>query len=182
MISNFIGLIFAPLFVLLLHYFEFESVVLLYLIIAFFFFIYSYAKKDSLKDIILPSIYLIALSIAYSFSSIDSVKYIPITLSMIFMLVFVDAHFNKREMVLGFTKKFYPKELSEAEIKYLKNGDGYWVIVMLINTLIHFYVLNYTNDVIWALYASVGWYILFFIALAIQIIYGKVYGVRMYSR
>ena len=181
MISNFIGLIFAPLFVVLLHYFEFESVVLLYLIMACGFFVYSLFKKKSLQDMVLPTIYMVALGVAYSFSSIESVKYIPVTLSVIFLLMFVDAHFNKREMVLGFTRKFYPKELSIAEVEYLKNGDGYWVFVMGVNTIIHLYVVNFTSDVVWAFYSSVGWYILFFTALISQIVYGKVYGVKMYS-
>jgi len=182
MVSNFFGLIFAPLFVVLLHYFKFELVVLVYLLMACGFFIYSYMKKDSLKDIILPTIYIVALSIAYYFSSFETVKYIPVTLSSIFLFLFIDAHFNKREMVLGFTRKFYPKELSIQEVEFLKNGDGYWVVVMFINTMIHLFVINFTSDVVWAFYTSVGWYILFFVSLIIQIIYGKVYGVRLYSR
>ena len=182
MISNFFGLIFAPLFVVLLHYFKFESVVLVYLVMACGFFIYSYVKKDSLKDMVLPTIYVVALGIAYYFSSFESVKYIPVTLSVIFLFLFIDSHFNKREMVLGFTKKFYPKELTQEEIEFLKKGDGYWVVVMLINTMIHLYVVNFTSDVVWAFYSSIGWYILFFVSLIIQIVYGKVYGVRLYSR
>jgi len=81
---------------------------------------------------------------------------------------------------LGFTRKFYRKELSKEEIEFLKKGDGYWVVVMLINTIIHLYVVNFTSDIVWAFYSSVGWYILFFTALAGQIIYGKVYGVKVH--
>ena len=182
MVSNFLGLIFAPLFMVLLHYFRFDLVVLLYLAMACGFFAYSFLKKNSLKDMILPSIYVIILSIAYYFSSLQTVKYIPVTLSVIFLFLFIDAHFNKREMILGFTKKFYPKKLTQAEVEFLKKGDGYWVVVMLVNTLIHLYVVNFTSDVVWAFYTSIGWYILFFVSLIIQIIYGKVFGVRMYSR
>jgi len=56
------------------------------------------------------------------------------------------------------------------------------VFVMGVNTLIHLYVVNFTSDVVWAFYTSVGWYILFFTALISQIVYGKVYGVKMYSK
>ncbi len=177
MVSNFFGLIFAPMFVLLLHYFEFESVVLVYLLMAIVFFIYSLTKKKIHKDMLMPSIYLVALSLAYYFSSFETVKYIPVTLSMIFLLLFIDSHYHKREMVLGFTKKFYHKKLSYNEIEYLKKGDIYWVWIMSINTLIHLYVVNFSSDVIWAFYASVGWYILFFVSLVIQIIYGKFYAI-----
>jgi len=182
MISNFVGLIFAPLFVVLLHYFEFRSVVLFYFILACGFFLYSYLRKNSFRDMVLPTIYMVALGVAYYFSSLESVKYIPTTLSIIFMFVFVDSHFNKREMVLGFAKKFYPTKLTPQEIEFLRGGDKYWIYVMGVNTLIHLYVVNFTSDVVWAFYTSVGWYIFFFVSLIIQIIYGKIYCVRMYSR
>ena len=182
MISNLLGLIFAPLFVVLLHYFELNIVISLYLFFAIIFFIVRLKKKKNKKDMLMPSIYIIALSLAYYFSSLDAVKYIPVTLSMIFLLLFIDAHLHKKEMILGFTKKFYKKKLSDAEVEFLKKGDGYWVVVMLINTLIHLYVVNFSSDVVWAMYASVGWYVLFFISLALQIIYGKFYALQMYHR
>jgi len=181
-LSNLATILLAPSFVLLLHYFEFRVVVAMYLIIALIFFIYSYRKKTSHKDMVLPSIYVIALSIAYYFSSFESVKYIPVILSSIFLFLFIDAHYNKKEMILGYTKKFYKKELSYEEVEFLKKGDGYWVGVMLVNTLIHLYVVNFSSDVIWAFYASAGWYILFFSALLMQIVYGKVYVFKMFSR
>jgi len=179
---KFINILFAPLFVLLIHYFEFRSVVLLYLVMAIVFFVYMYRKRDSFKDMIIPSLYVVILSIAYYFSSFETVKYIPVTLSSIFFLMFVDSHFNKKYMVLGFTQKFYKKDLKEEEIAFLKKGDFYWVFVMLINTLIHLYVVNFSNDIVWAFYSSVGWYVYFFGALIAQIIYGKVYGVQVSAR
>jgi len=182
MMSSFIAIIFAPLFVILSHYFEFKSVVLVYLIVACGFFIYSCIKRTSYKNIVLSGIYFVFLMLAYYLSSLNSVKYIPVTLSIIFLSFFIDSHFNKREMVLNFAKKFYPKKLTLDEMEYLKNGDAYWVFVMGVNTLIHLYVVNFTSDVVWAFYTSVGWYILFFTALISQIVYGKVYGVKMYSK
>ena len=112
----------------------------------------------------------------------ETVKYIPVTLSSIFFLMFVDSHFNKKYMILGFTQKFYKKELKKEEIEFLKKGDLYWVGVMLVNTLVHIYVVNFTSDVVWAFYSSVGWYVLFFGALIAQIVYGKVYGVKVHIR
>lgn len=179
---KFINILLAPLFVLLLHYFELRMVVLLYLFLSGIFFIYKFINKETYKDILLPSVYIVAFSIAYYFSSIQTVKYIPAILSIIFLFLFIDSHFNKKNMILSFTKKFYKKELKEAEVEFLKNGDAYWIIVMGINTLIHLYIVNFSSNEIWAFYSSIGWYILFFISLIIQIIYGKVYAVKMYSR
>jgi len=166
----------------MLHFFEFRSVSLVYLLVAMLFFIYSWKRKESYKDILMPTIYVIALSIAFYLASFETIKFIPVTLSMIFLTLFIDSHNNKREMVLGFTKRFYYKELSQAEEKFLKDGDFYWIFVMLINTSIHLYVIYYSSDVVWAFYTSIGWYILFFVSLIVQILYGKFYAIKMYYR
>ena len=162
------------MFVLLIHYFEFRLVVFVYLVIAIAFFLYMYKKKSTYRDIIIPSLYVVILCIALYFSSLETVKYIPVTLSSIFLMMFIDSHFNKKYMILEFTNKFYKKELKEVEVEFLKKGDIYWVWVMLINTIIHLYIVNYSSDIVWAFYSSVGWYGLFFGALIAQIIYGKV--------
>ncbi len=169
----FANILFAPMFVLLIHYFEFRSVVLLYLVISVGFFVYKYTKKDSYKDMIAPSLYVVILSLAYYFSSLDVVKYIPSTLSVIFTMMFIDSHINQKHMILAFTKKFYKKELKQKEIEFLKKGDLYWVFVMSFNTLIHLFIVNFSSDLVWAFYSSVGWYIYFFGALIAQIIYIK---------
>ena len=171
---KFLNIIFAPLFVLLLQYFEFTDVVLAYFILAIGYFGFSLVTKSTLRDMVMPIIYVLALGVAYYYSSLEMVKYIPVTLSMFFLLLFLDAHFNKKYMVLGFTNKFYKKELTTSQIEFLKRGDSYWVLVMLINTVIHLCVVNFTSDIFWAFYSSVGWYVLFFGALGAQIIYGKV--------
>lgn len=174
--------LFAPAFVLLIHYFELRLVVFLYLLMAVGFFIYMYTKKSSFRDMIVPCMYVAVLSIAFYFSSLEMVKYMPATISSIFLLMFIDSHFNKKYMILGFTDKFYKRKLSQAEIEFLKRGDLYWVLVMLVNTVIHIYIVNFYDDIIWAFYSSIGWYIWFFICLIAQIAYGKVYGVKVSSR
>lgn len=78
-------------------------------------------------------------------------------------------------MILHFTRHFYKKELSDAEIEFLKNGDSYWMAVTFINTLLQVAFAYFADDVIWAFYSSVGWYIFFFIALTMQILYGKIF-------
>jgi len=179
---NLLSILFAPVFVILLHYFEFESVVRSYLVVSVLFFIYSYSTKQHTRDMLMPTIYLVALLIANYFSSMEVVKFVPVTLSVIFFLLFVDAAYYKKHMILGFTKQFYRKELDEAEEAFVKNGDWYWAGVTCINTLIQIYVVFLGDNIIWAFYTSVGWYILFFVSLIMQIIYGKVYAVKMYYR
>ncbi len=170
-ISN---IVFAPLFVILIHYFAFKDVVFAYLCIAFLYLLWFLIKKKPVTDVVIVSTYIVILAIAYYFSSIKIVKFIPAILSLIFAVLFLDSYLNGRHMVLGFTKLFYKKELSQEQKVFLERGDLYWVFVMLINTVVHLIVVYSCDDNFWAFYASIGWYGLFFSALAIQIIYGKV--------
>lgn len=170
---KFLNIIFAPLFVLLIHYFEFRLVVLGYLVLALMFLFYMYSQKGSKKELITPILYVLILSVAYYFSSMSAVKYIPVTLSAIFTMMFVDSHINQKYMILGFTRKFYKKELKEEELEFLKRGDLYWVFVMSFNTFIHIYIVNFSSDIVWAFYSSMGWYFYFFACLLAQIVYGK---------
>lgn len=179
--SKIVSLLYAPLFIILLYNFEFKTVVLAYLLFAILFFIYRYIKREKLKDLFLPSFYLVALSCAYFFASFDIVKLIPVAISGVFFVMFVDAYMNKKEFIYESTVRFYPKKLQEWEVGYLKQGDGYWALVTFINTTIQILVVIGGDDLIWAFYTSVGWYIFFFIALASQIIYGKVYAYKLYS-
>ncbi len=179
--SKVLALLFAPTFLISLHFLEFNTVVLSYLFLSILFFIYSFLTKKTLKDLTLPSTYILLLSIAYFSSSFEMVKFIPVFISATFFTLFVDATINKRELILGFTKKFYKKELSQGEILFLKNGDGFWAVVTFINTLIQLTLVFYGTDSLWAFYSSVGWYIFFFTSLFVQIIYGRFYAIRLYS-
>ena len=179
--SNILSLLYAPLFIILLYNFDFKTVVLAYLCFAVLFFIYRYIKRERLKDLLLPSFYLVALSSAYFFASFDIVKLIPVAISAVFFVMFVDSYMNKKEFIYESTVRFYPKKLEDWEVKYLKKGDGYWAVVTFINTTIQVFVVIYGNDLVWAFYTSVGWYIFFFVSLASQIIYGKVYAYKLYS-
>ena len=179
--AKFLSLIYAPLFIVLLYNFEFKAVVLIYLFLALIFFIYRYIKKTTLKDLALPTFYIFMLLIAYYFASFEVVKLVPVTLSAVFFVLFVDSTFNKKELIYTSTTKFYPKELQEWEIVYLKKGDFYWAVVTFINTLIQVAVVYLASDYIWAFYTSVGWYIFFFMALFSQIIYGKFVWSKKYE-
>ena len=105
-----------------------------------------------------------------------SARMIPSLISLFFFLLFLSAYLSKKALVLGFTKRFYKKELSDTEIVFLKKSDLYWVGVTLFNVLIQTLFGIFANDYMWAFYSSIGWYIYFFIALIAQIIYGKWYN------
>lgn len=179
--SNALALLFAPTFIISLHYLEFKIAVLSCLFLSIFFFIYSFLKKKTLENLSVPTIYVLLLVFAYFSSSVEMVKFIPVLISATFFALFIDATIHKKNLILSFTKKIYKKKLSREEILFLKNGDSYWVIVTLINIFIQLTLVFYGSDVLWAFYSSTGWYGFFFTSLIIQIIYGRFYALKLYS-
>ena len=178
--SSVFTLLFAPTFLIFLHYFEFKLVVSIYLVFSFILLTYSYIQNKISKNLITPFIYVSLLSFAY-FQGFTLVKFIPVMTSLLFLSLFIDATINKKELILKYTKKFYLKQLSDEEILFLKTADGYWVGATFISTLMQFIVTFY-DDITWAFYSSIGWYIFFFFALMIQILYGRLYAIKMYRK
>jgi len=179
---NLITLLFAPSFLILTNYFDFKRLVLTYIFIAIIFMILSIIKKRKAEDFIVITIYLILLIVAYFSTSLEIVKFIPVLTSMVFVSIFIHATINKKEIILRFTQKFYPKQLSDAEIMYLKNGDFYWAIALFVYMLLLFSVVLIGNDTLWAILSSIGWYAYFAFILTLQILYGKLYATKMYTK
>ncbi len=179
--SSVFTLLFAPSFLIFLHYFEFKVVLSIYIVLSILLFIFTYIKHKFSKNLLIPTIYFSLLLISYFFASFTIIKFIPVIISMMFLTLFIDATINKRELILKFTQKFYPKKLAKEEIAFLKNGDKYWVWVISISTIFQFALIFY-DDVFWAFYSSAGWYMFFFISLIIQILYGRFYAIRLYSK
>lgn len=180
--TNLFTLLFAPSFLVLVRYFEFKTVVLIYILLSLSFFIYSFFKKKKAEDFIVITIYLVLLSVAYFSSSFETVKFIPIFVSMIFVALFIDATINKKHLILKFTQRFYPKKLCDPEVEFLKNGDFFWAISLSLYLIATIVVLFFASDITWAIVTSAGWYIYFAVTLTSQILYGKFYAIKMYSK
>jgi hypothetical protein len=179
--SSVITLLFAPSFLLLIHYFEFQQIVLVFIILSLIFLLYAFIQKKKLEDFIILGIYLVLLIMAYLFSSIETVKFIPVFTTMAFLTLFAEATFHKKELIYTLTKKFYKKEISTQEILYLKKGDLYWTISIFIYMLLQIGLVFFASSEVWAFYSSVGWYIYFLVILGLQIIYGKAYALKVSS-
>jgi len=179
--SSLITLLFAPSFLLFTHFFLFENVVIIYIVIAVLLLAYAIVRKKKLEDFIILGIYLVLLFFAYFYESLSIVKFIPIFTTMAFFTLFAEAALKNKELILTLTKKFYKKNISLAEVEYLKSGDRYWAISIFVYMLIQIYLTLNANDTIWAIYSSLGWYVYFLIILGLQIIYGKVYAIKMSS-
>ncbi len=177
--SSVLTLLFAPSFLLLIHYFDFEKVVLGYIFLSLSFLLFLVVKKGEKKELIIVSMYVVLLTIAYFSASFATVKFIPVFTSMAFFTLFAEAALHKRALIYQITKKFYKKELSTAEDDFLKNGDSYWAVAILLYMIVQILLVFMASDTFWALYSSIGWYVYFVFMLVIQIIYGKFYAIKV---
>ena len=178
-LNTIISLLFAPLFVLGITFYPFESVAFVFTLCMFLYFLLALLLKQDLKEISTPLIYLGFLIIAYSLSSITYVKMIPALISLGFFLLFLNAYIRKKKIILSFANKFYPKKLNKNEQTYLKNSDGYWAFALGINFLIQVALVLYKNHVIWAFYSSIGWYIYLGAVFILHLGYGKYYTAKL---
>jgi len=177
--SSLITLLFAPSFLLLIHYFDFQKIVLVFILLSLLLLTYAGIKKRKLEDFIILGIYLVLLSIAYFYASLETVKLIPVFTSMAFFTLFAESALHKKELIYTLTKKFYKKELSQEEVTYLKSGDTYWAASIFFYMIVQIILVFYASDALWALYSSIGWYIYFVLILSLQIVYGKMYALKM---
>lgn len=138
-------------------------------------------ERKKLEDFLILGIYLILLCVAYMYASLQSVKFIPVFTSMAFFALFAESALHKKELIYKLTQKFYKKELNENEKQFLKSGDLYWAISILCYAIVQIVLVFVASNEIWALYSSIGWYIYFVLVLSVQIIYGKMYAIKVSS-
>jgi intracellular septation protein A len=174
-INTFISLAFAPVFVLALRFFSFENVSFVFAVIMFVYTLFILYKKESLKTLSTPLIYFIFVLFAYYYINIAFVKLIPALISGAFFLFFLNAAIQKKSVVLHMFRRFSKREIEKAKEEYIAKSDGYWAGILLLNTLIQLLFLFYGSNEVWAFYSSVGWYVLLFIALVLQILYAKIF-------
>jgi hypothetical protein len=180
--SSVFTLLFAPTFILSLHYFSFETVVICYLLLIIIYSFVLYFKTRKSRDILVPGIYILLLLLAYTYAELTIIKWIPVLVSAIFFSIFLEAVFHKKKWILSLTQRFYPKPLSSSEIDFLEEGDVYWMYVTLFNTIIQVIFVFYASDMLWAVYSSVGWYIFFASALILQVAYGKLFKIKLSTK
>ena len=129
----------------------------------------NFSLKKSLQPIVLIFIGLITII----FKSSLILKSFPLILSTSFFIVFIYSQVTKKYFLIQYIQKF--KELDDAEIIYLKKTHIIWIIVTLVNVLLHTYFLFIGTIEEWTFYSTIGWYILLGCGILFQIIFRKFY-------
>ena len=133
--------------------------------------------KNRFKKVLVP---LAATTVGFLVWFMDSVlvfKVLPVLITSLFLVKFLEAVIFKRPFLANMVQKTPKMVWSEEKLAYIDSAHMYWLIVTAINMVLQIAVL-FAPMKIWALYTTVGWYMLFGGALALQIIYGKVRGVK----
>jgi len=180
--SSLLTLLFAPTFLLLIRFFEFQEIVTVYIAVSLLFLAYAIIKKKKAEDFYVIGIYLTLLFIAYFNNNFETVKFIPVLSAMAFFGIFAYSVLKKNELIYKFTTRVYKKKLSDEEILFLKQGDFFWAVAIFIYAMFLLSLVYLATDEVWAFFSSIGWYIYFGITLFIQVTYGKMYAIKMLTK
>ena len=83
-------------------------------------------------------------------------------------------YFSKNSFIFLFLDKIR-KNITLKDKEYIQKSTLFWSFISLINVGIHLYVVLLKDLKYWMIYASFGWYFIFFIAGIIVFIHKKIY-------
>lgn len=153
-------------------YFSIQEIGTFFIFIGFTWLILQ-RKSLTYKVVFQPIILIIIGFASFLVNDILVLKSFPLILSMFFFLAFIYAHISKKFFLLEYISKF--KKISNSERDYLEKTHLIWIIVTLINVLLHSYFLFYATIEMWTFYTTVGWYILLGVAILFQILFRSFY-------
>lgn len=133
--------------------------------------------KNRFKNVVVPLTATVVGFLVWFLDSTLVFKILPVLITAMFFVKFGEAVIFKRPFLAKMVQKTPRMTWSEEKLAFIDSAHLYWLIITTINLVLQTVVL-FASMKIWALYTTVGWYLLFGGALALQIIYGKVRGVK----
>ena len=133
--------------------------------------------KNRFKHVLVPLAATIVGFLVWFLDSTLVFKILPVLITSLFFVKFAEAVIFKRPFLATMVQKTPKMVWSEEKLAFINSSHVYWLIITTINLVLQVAVL-FASMKIWALYTTVGWYLLFGGALALQITYGKVRGVK----
>jgi hypothetical protein len=168
-------LLYVLFIVIGLRFFSPEEVGIALFVLAAPWFLYVIVRND-FRSALVP---MTATAVGFLVWMLDSAmvfKVLPVLISALFFVKFTDAVLQEKPFLAAMVRKVPKVAWTDAKLAFIDNSHGYWMVVTGINLLLQIVVL-FAPLSVWALYTTLGWYMLFGTALAAQIIYGKVRGV-----
>lgn len=166
--------LYAPIVFTLSYFFDVNQIGFALLCLASANIIFIKIIKSSPKNFFLPFVVFICSAGAVFSKNINALQLTPLLISIGFLLLFIFYSIKKKSIPLEATIKFSKKELTEFERAFLINSHNWWLLTLIINVALHIYFIVFGDMALWALYASLGWYILFAISIVSNIIIGKI--------
>ncbi len=133
--------------------------------------------KNRFKNVLVPLAATVVGLLVWLLDSTLVFKLLPVLITSLFFVKFAEAVIMKRPFLATMVRKTPKVAWSEEKLAFIESSHLYWLIVTTVNLVLQVAVL-FASMQIWALYTTVGWYLLFGGALLLQIIYGKVRGVK----
>jgi len=166
-----ISLIYAPLVVLSLKYFDIKFVSIFIFIFSLIWFAILFNKNK--KETIFPIVYLLIAIFAFFMQDFILLKSTPVVISSLVTIIFLLSYLRKKSILLYFIDKFSKKIIPSQEKEYIHKSTLFWVIISFVNTLIHLKIFFGNNIEFWIYYSSFGWYAIFIIAGIVQFLHRK---------
>ncbi len=133
--------------------------------------------KNRFKNVLVPLAATVVGLLVWLLDSTLVFKLLPVLITSLFFVKFAEAVIMKRPFLATMVQKTPKVVWSEEKLAFIESSHVYWLIITTVNLVLQVAVL-FASMQIWALYTTVGWYLLFGGALVLQIIYGKVRGVK----
>lgn len=171
-----ISLVYAPLVFFSLKSFDIKIVSLSIFFISLIWFLYS-IKKDR-KESYFPLIYILFAIFTFYMENFILLKILPTVLSFFICILMFISYKSNESIILHFIEKFTNFNINENEKAYIHKSTIFWILISLINTIIHLIIFFIPNINFWIYYTSIGWYILFILAGFIQYIHRKYFFLK----
>ena len=149
------------------------------LILSLVFIVYYLYKSDAQKSLMHSIVFFLSI-FALLTENIAIVKLYPFLVSALIFGFFTYLTLSKKSILSAGFKRFSKKSLPLEFEDFLYRSQYFWIGVLGLNLFLHLYFYT-QNELIWASYALFGWYILLFVALLLNITYGKLNSVNRFE-
>src|SRR5574344_860765 len=153
-----ISLIYAPIVLFSLKYFDIKTASIYIFIFSFIWFLLN--MKKGLKEYGFSILYMIFALVAFFVENSLFLKITPSILAFIVTAFVLYSYLSKSSFVIYYIEKF-KKNLSNEDKIYLQNSTLFWFFVALTNLLLHIFIFYYNDILIWTIYLSFAWYFVF---------------------